>query len=90
MNNPSAPPDPSFVQPSPVRTDPAFEEQRKRVAMALMAQRGIGPQHPWGQTANQALSIWNRNRRNPGLPSTQPTPMSETAISQVEANPLGY
>lgn len=66
---------------------PAFdpEAQRKKVAMALMAQRGMNKQHPWGQLGNTALQAWNMNRTIP-----RPTqPLSDTAMSQVEANPLG-
>lgn len=67
----------------PTAFDP--EAKRRKVAMALQAQRGMGQQHPWGQMANTAMQLWNMKRTIP-----KPTvPMSDTAIAQVEANPLG-
>jgi hypothetical protein len=58
--------------------DPAFEAQRKKVAMALMAQRGLGRPTAMGNFANSALSAWNMTRKNPGLSSisspTSPVP----------------
>jgi hypothetical protein len=61
------------------------ELQRKKVALALQMQGKMGKPHPWGQMANTALQVWNLHRQMP-----KPTvPLSDTAISQVEANPLG-
>lgn len=48
------------------------ETQRKRVAMALQLQRGM-LKHPWGQLANQALSIWNMKRAMPAPSQSMPS-----------------
>lgn len=68
--------DPSLVPPpvdptATVPLDPAFEDKRKRIAQALMMQRGMGKPTPMGNFANSALAAWNMARKNPGL---QPTP----------------
>lgn len=64
------------VMPQPT-LDPAFEDKRKRIAQALMMQRGMGKQTPMGGLANTALQAWNMARKAPTMapPGTIQTPL---------------